>query len=56
MKFIILKNLTIIIVAHRLSSLKKCDKIFHLENGRFKSEGSFEHLVKTLKYSKIKTL
>ena len=38
------KNLTIIIVAHRLSSLKKCDKIFHLENGRFKSEGSFEHL------------
>ena len=33
------KNKTIIIVAHRLSTVSQCDKIFKIENGRIISEG-----------------
>ncbi len=40
------KNKTIILIAHRLSTVKKCDKIFILENGKIKNEGIFEELVK----------
>lgn len=31
------KNLTILIIAHRLSTLKNCDKIFHLDQGKIAS-------------------
>jgi len=37
---------TKILIAHRLSTVKKCDKIFILENGKIKNEGIFEELVK----------
>ena len=30
------KNKTLIIIAHRLSSIKECDKTYHLENGSIK--------------------
>jgi ABC-type multidrug transport system fused ATPase/permease subunit len=40
------KNITIILIAHRLSSVKKCDKIFLLDKGEIKNEGTFEELVK----------
>ena len=40
------KDMTIIIIAHRLTSVKKCDKIFLLEKGELISEGNFEELVK----------
>jgi ATP-binding cassette, subfamily B, bacterial PglK len=40
------KNITIILIAHRLSTVKKCDKIFLLENGEIKNEGKFEELIK----------
>ena len=40
------KNITIILIAHRLSTVKKCDKIFLLEKGELKNEGTFEELVK----------
>jgi ATP-binding cassette, subfamily B, bacterial PglK len=40
------KNITIILIAHRLSTVKKCDKIFLLERGELKNEGTFEELVK----------
>ena len=33
------RNKTIIIVAHRLSTVSQCDKIFKIENGRIISEG-----------------
>jgi len=39
------KNVTIIIIAHRLNTLKICDKIFLLENGQLKKEGKFEELI-----------
>lgn len=38
---------TIIIIAHRLSTVEKCDHIFYLENGQIIAEGTFEDLVKT---------
>lgn len=40
------KNISIIIIAHRLSTVKKCDNIFLLENGELKAEGSFDELIK----------
>ncbi len=41
------KNITIIIIAHRLSTVKECDKIFLLENGKIKSQGRFEELIES---------
>ena len=32
---------TTIIIAHRMSTIEKCDKIFVLENGKVKEEGAF---------------
>jgi ATP-binding cassette, subfamily B, bacterial PglK len=40
------KKITIIIIAHRLTTVKKCDKIFLLENGELIAEGSFDELIK----------
>ncbi len=39
------KNITIIMIAHRLSSLKNCDTIFFLEKGEVKAQGTFEELI-----------
>ena len=40
------KDMTIILIAHRLSTVKKCNKIFLLEKGKLKNEGTFEDLIK----------
>tara|TARA_B100000780_G_C21124675_1_gene455956 strand:- start:571 stop:2361 length:1791 start_codon:yes stop_codon:yes gene_type:complete len=40
------KNKTIILIAHRLSTVKKCDKIFLLEKGEIRNEGTFDELIK----------
>ena len=40
------KDITIILIAHRLSTVKKCDKIYLLEKGELKNEGTFEELIK----------
>lgn len=37
---------TIIIVAHRLSTIRNVDNIFFLENGKIVDEGSFDELYK----------
>ena len=39
------KDITIILIAHRLTSLKNCDKIFKLEKGQIVEQGTFEELV-----------
>ena len=39
------KDLTIIMIAHRLSTLKNCDKIYVLENSKIITQGSFEKLI-----------
>ena len=38
-------NITIILIAHRLSTVKKCDKIFLFEKGELKNEGTFDDLI-----------
>ena len=40
------KNITIIIIAHRLSTVKKCDKIFLSNKGQLEGQGTFEELIK----------
>ena len=40
------KNKTIILIAHRLSTVKNCDKIFLLEKGEIINEGTFDELIK----------
>lgn len=40
------KNVTIILIAHRLSTVKKCDEIFLLDKGELKNKGTFEKLIK----------
>jgi len=39
------KDKTIIMIAHRLSTVKKCDKIFLFEKGVLKNEGTFDELI-----------
>ncbi len=41
-----LKDKTLLIIAHRLSTLKKADRIIFMQNGRIVEAGSFEELVK----------
>lgn len=38
------KDRTMIIVAHRMSTIEKCDQIFVLEKGKIKEKGTFEDL------------
>jgi ATP-binding cassette, subfamily B, bacterial PglK len=37
-------EITIIMIAHRLSTVKACDRIFFLENGVLEAQGTFEEL------------
>ena len=50
------KNRTIIISAHRLSTIKNADKIIYLDNGKIKEEGTHEQLInlKGLYYTLVK--
>lgn len=41
------RNLTVIMVAHRLSTVKRCDVIYELEMGCVVAQGSFEELLQT---------
>jgi ABC-type multidrug transport system fused ATPase/permease subunit len=38
-------KITIIIVAHRLSTVKNCEKIFILEKGEVKYQGTYQELI-----------
>ena len=38
---------TIILIAHRLTTVRECDRIYLLENGKVVGEGSFDELVET---------
>jgi len=39
------KDITIILITHRLGTVKKCDKIFLLEKGEIKNNGTFKELI-----------
>ena len=41
---------TILMIAHRLSTVKYCDSIVLLENGKVVAEGSYEDLLKISPY------
>lgn len=38
------KNLTVLIIAHRLSTLKDCDVVYKLSYGKIKESGSYEQM------------
>ena len=42
--------MTIILIAHRLSTVKRCDNIFILNKGEIKEQGSFKELVKNTSF------
>ena len=37
-------NITIIMIAHKLNTIKKCDKIYLFRNGKIVDEGNFKDL------------
>ena len=37
---------TIILIAHRLKTVKKCDQIFFIEEGRVVDKGTYKELIK----------
>ena len=39
------KKITIIIIAHRLNTVKNCDKIFLIEKGQLKAQGTFKEVL-----------
>jgi len=39
-----MKGRTTIIIAHRMSTIEKCDKIFVLDQGKVKEEGNIQEL------------
>jgi ABC-type multidrug transport system fused ATPase/permease subunit len=41
------REITILIIAHRLTTLKNCDQIVELANGGIKAIGGYEQLIKT---------
>jgi ABC-type multidrug transport system fused ATPase/permease subunit len=43
----IANNITIVIIAHRLNTVKNCDNIFMIENGELKAQGNYQELIKT---------
>ncbi len=38
-------NLTIVLIAHRLTTVAMCDRVYRLENGRIVAEGSLDEVV-----------
>ena len=41
------KDTTIILIAHRLTTIKNCDKIFLLDKGELVKQGTFIELIET---------
>jgi ABC-type bacteriocin/lantibiotic exporter with double-glycine peptidase domain len=40
------KEMTIILIAHRLNTVKRCDRIYSLKKGEIINQGTFEELIK----------
>jgi ABC-type multidrug transport system fused ATPase/permease subunit len=39
------RDLTIVLIAHRLTTMRRCDTIFELEHGRLVAQGTYEQLL-----------
>lgn len=46
------KNITIILIAHRLNTIKNCDQIFLIEKGELVNTGTFDELIEKSNYFK----
>ena len=42
-------KITKILIAHRLSTVKNCDKIFLFDKGKLKNEGNYQELLESSK-------
>ncbi len=38
---------TLIVIAHRLTTVRHCDRIYRLDNGRITKEGTYEEVIET---------
>lgn len=47
------KNITVILIAHRLNTVKKCDKIFFFSKGELKDQGNFDELKNKYQFFEI---
>lgn len=47
------KKITVILIAHRLSTVKECDIIYLLDAGELKGQGTFDQLQKTNNYFRM---
>ena len=50
------KDITIILIAHRINTVKKCDNLFLIEAGKIKRQGTFEHLLQFEDSFRVNTL
>lgn len=41
------KNRTIIMIAHRLTTVQNCDVLYYIKNGKIESSGTYNELIKT---------
>jgi ABC-type bacteriocin/lantibiotic exporter with double-glycine peptidase domain len=41
-------NVTVILIAHRLSTVKEADSIYYLESGKLRAKGSFEEIKRSV--------
>jgi len=48
-------DITIILIAHRLSTVRQCDQIYLLDRGKVKAMGNFEELQKRNEQFKLMT-
>jgi ABC-type multidrug transport system fused ATPase/permease subunit len=40
------KGITVLIIAHRVTTLRNCDRIFELKNGSLYREGSYQEVIR----------
>ena len=50
------KEKTIIIIAHRISTLESCDTIFFLQDGSIKSSGKYKDLLNNQDFKKLNNI
>ena len=46
------REMTLILIAHRLSTVKNCDIIFYLEKGKLLAKGNYDELKEKVPLSK----
>jgi ABC-type multidrug transport system fused ATPase/permease subunit len=39
------RKLTVLVIAHRLSTLAACNRLVHLEGGRIRNVGTYEEVI-----------